>query len=146
MLVRRPRYQGSVGKAILEKRFDDYAAGCWAKLLADARASAPANKPRATDAASTLEVEGGGRGRCLALAGDAKQRGPQRPNGAALGPGTADTVKAMQSKSFTEARIPLSQDALGYHTPAPLLLNKTHFLESLRTATRGSALGPGVCT
>ena len=57
MLLHRPRNQGSVGKAVLEKRFDDYAAGSWAKLLPDVRASDPADKPRASDAASTLEVE-----------------------------------------------------------------------------------------
>ena len=30
MLLHRPCNQGSVGKEILEKRFDDYAAGSWA--------------------------------------------------------------------------------------------------------------------
>ena len=66
--------QGSVGKAVLEKRFDDYAAGSWAgnswQMLE--QASLRTSHAQATQQAR-LRLRGS-QGSYLALAGEAKQR------------------------------------------------------------------------
>ena len=70
-------------------------------------------------------------------------RARQCLTGAALAPGNADTLRELQSKRPREVLRPLPQRVREFHPESPLELDRDKFLQSLKTAPRGSSPGPG---
>ena len=159
MLLHRPRDQQGVPRATLERRFDDFNAGRWAELLADARTSEVGDGSRKPGCkthqmelhAELCEVHRLGptpRGRAAQASvklGEVS-RGRQNLTGASLAPGTLATFNALQDKRPAEAQRPLPADVLSFQPDIPLQLDRELFLTCLKTAPRGSAPGPGGCT
>ena len=70
-------------------------------------------------------------------------RGRQRLVGAALAPGTAATLEALQSKRPATAQRPLPPSVLDFRPQRPLDLDRAAFVACLKSSPRGSAPGPG---
>ena len=62
------------------------------------------------------------------------------------GPGTEETFQNLQNRRPQEVGQPLSPEVLGFMLDRPVRLDRTLFLESLKSAPRGSSPGPGGCT
>ena len=124
LLLWRPRGRGSVGRAVLEQRFDDFASGNWTELLQDARASAvqDGSRPPGRDKVEATVLHEAGLCPCSArIPGPSRRgqaafacvqlgdvsRGRQCLAGAALAPGTDDTLQQLQSKRPREVLTPL---------------------------------------
>ena len=73
-------------------------------------------------------------------------RARQCLTGAALAPGTEATYRQLQDKRPQEPSRALSDAVLGFAPREPVVLNRSLFMDSLRTAPRGSSPGPGGCT
>ena len=144
MLLRRPLGRGRIGKSELTRRFDSFGAGRWDELLKEAEAesshSGTARVPRETTAEQNAKMA------CQKIRLGEVSRLKQCLTGAALAPGTAETFQNLQNKRPQEVVRPLSPEVLEFMPDRPVRLDRTLFLESLKSASQLSSPGPGGCT
>ena len=63
--------------------------------------------------------------------------------GASVAPGTAETFHAMQHRRPQEVVREIPKEVLNFEPQTPVVLDRSLFLKSLQTASRGSSPGPG---
>ena len=73
-------------------------------------------------------------------------RARQCLTGAALAPGTTETLAELQNKRPQEVLRPVPEEVLNCTPEQPVKLDRQKFFESLKSAPRGSSPGPGACT
>jgi hypothetical protein len=156
MLLHRPTSRGSVGKADLEKRFDDFKAEKYSDLLAGAMAAVLPFKKREgrpdkadDEGEATFTCQGaterGRRAEAWVRMGEAS-RARQCLTGAEVAPGTEETLQALKEKRPAGQRTLLPDDVMNFQPAAPLSLERGVFVDCVKTAPRGAAPGPGGCT
>ena len=73
-------------------------------------------------------------------------RARQCLTGAALAPGSQETLLEMQNKRPQAVVRLIPEDVLNYISESPVKLDRQKFQESLKSVLRGSSPGPGGCT
>ena len=143
MLLRKERGVGKVGKDELSRRFDKFSEGQWRTLLEEARRAVQVDCPRV---ATSMTPERRAQAACQKVRLGKVSRARQCLTGAALAPGNEDTFRALQGMRPQQVVRPLTQDVLEFEPEVPVELDRATFLTSLKSAPRGSSLGPGGCT
>ena len=138
-LLRRPHGGGHVGKAELNKRFDDFAAGLWTQLHRNAELDTPSPNRKHT----TMTMEQKGRAADQRVRMGEVSRARQCLTGAAVAPGNDTTFQDMQRKRQQIPVVPLPQEVLNFQPQVPVQFDRKTFLASLKSAPRGSSPGPG---
>ena len=142
MLLRRPAGEGRVGKAELCRRFDLFSEGQWKRLYEEGfRDIRSENTRRPVFKLSSNEQRGQAALQKVRLGEVSRAR--QCLVGAALAPGTEETLAEMQNKRPQVVFRELTEEVLNYELDVRVTLDRKLLLQSLRTAPRGSSPGPG---
>ena len=137
-LLRRPRSKGHVGEAELTKRFDLFG---------------EASRRNSTEAIEDVLIQ---RQQHVPMSDEQKARVAERRvrcgevsralqclSGAALAPGNEATFQEMQRRRPQAPVQPFPQEVLDFGPEVPIQLDQHIFLESLKSARRGTSAGPG---
>ena len=142
MLLRRPAGEGRVGKAELCRRFDQFSEGQWKRLYEEGfRDIRSENTRRPVSTLQSNEQRGQAALQKVRLGEVSRAR--QCLVGAALAPGTEETLAEMQNKRPQVVFRELTEEVLNYEPDVRVTLDRKLLLQSLRTAPRGSSPGPG---
>ena len=142
MLLRRPAGQGRVGKAELCRRFDQFSEGQWRRLHEEGFRHIRSESTRRTVSELPSNEQRGQAALQKVRLGEVS-RARQCLVGAALAPGTEETLAEMQNKRPQVVFRELTEEVLNYEPDVRVTLDRKILLQSLRTAPRGSSPGPG---
>ena len=83
---------------------------------------------------------------CLKVQQEEVTRARQCLTGAALAPGTEDTLREMQSRRPQQVQRPIPRQVLEFQPDSPVEVDRNTFVKSLKSAPKGSSPGLGGCT
>ena len=139
-LLRRSPGDARVSKEDLCRRFDLFAEGHWDTLCDEAVAAITTPAPQREPRTDNRRASNGG------LPESAVGRSVPSStvsHWCRSSTGNVDTLRELQSKRPQEVLRPLPQHIREFHPESPLELDRDKFLQSLKTAPRGSSPGPG---
>ena len=142
LLLRRPLGEQRVSKAELNSRFDDCAEGRLNALLRQMMTNVQESLGRST----AMNPETRAKTACQRVRMGEVSRARQCLTGAALAPGTRETLAELQNTRSQEVLRPVPEEVLNCTPEQPVKLDRQKFFESLKSAPRGSSPGPAGCT
>ena len=143
LLLARPPASGSVGKAALLKRVEDFRAGRWSALLQAARATGVSSSgSRPPEDAASRAVRARERA-CAQVRRGELSRARQTLTSAPLAPGNEETLRQLRdpARRPPELRRQLPDGIHSFRPEHPVQLPPGMVADALRSAKRGSAAG-----
>ena len=148
MLLHRPKGVGSVGRAELVHRFNDFQQGHWEQLWHRAQAAASARFSRAPTSGATEKEDHRRRGRAAQSRVQQGQvsRARQELTGAPLAPRNEDTLQQLRNRPPQEQLRAVPSEVLEFQPSREFTMDAKLFAECLRSALSGCSPGPGGCS
>ena len=121
-----------------------FADGEWHTLLREALIAVDAPNIKPPSGADSGEQRGWAV--CRKVQSREVTRARQCLTGAALTPGTDETLHEMQSRRPQQVQRPIPRNVLECQPDVPLQLDRNISIKSLKSAPKGASPGPGGCT
>ena len=137
MLLRRENGGSKVSKQELCRRFDLFVEGKWETLLHEASSVVHGSQSHTNDGERRALAA------CRKVQAGEVTRARQCLTGASVAPGTDDTFRALQSRRPQEVQRAIPRAVMEWEPESPLQIDRKIFLQSLKTAPKGSSPGPG---
>ena len=137
MLLRRESGGSKVSKQELCRRFDLFVEGKWETLLHEASSVVHGSQSHTNDGERRALAA------CRKVQAGEVTRARQCLTGASVAPGTDDTFRALQSRRPQEVQRAIPRAVMEWEPESPVQIDRKIFLQSLKTAPKGSSPGPG---
>ena len=134
MLLRRESSGSKVSKQELCRRFDLFVEGKWDTLLHEASSVVHGSQSHTNDGERRALAA------CRKVQAGEVTRARQCLIGASVAPGTDETFRALQTIGGAKSHSPRGY---GVEPESPVQIDRKIFLQSLKTAPKGSSPGPG---